>query len=225
MLHPVIAIDGPAASGKSTVSRHVSKQIGFTYVDTGAMYRAMTWRALDKGVDTKSREAMKQLVAGCKFETSIEAGKLIVRLDGQDPDPHIRSEQVNANVSAVSAVPEVREFLVIRQRQLRLQAPLVVEGRDIGTVVFPDTLYKFFIDADPEVRAQRRAQEGQVDSLAKRDAQDRSRQVAPLIRAADAELIDSGSMDAQAIAELIIKRSREKGLKAGETAASPVVNA
>jgi cytidylate kinase len=225
MLHPVIAIDGPAASGKSTVSRHVAKRIGFVYVDTGAMYRALTWRALDRGIDTKSREAMRQLVADCNFEGIIGNGLLSLRIDGQDPVPHIRSEQINANVSAVSAVPEVREFLVIRQRQLRLQAPLVVEGRDIGTVVFPDTLYKFFLDADPEVRAQRRAQEGQVDALAKRDAQDRSRQVAPLIRAADAELIDSGSMGAEAIADLIVRRSREKGLKAGEAAASPVVNA
>jgi cytidylate kinase len=222
MLHQVIAIDGPAASGKSTVARLVANKVSFIYMDTGAMYRAFAWLALDRGIDPTDRPAIRTLIRSIKADLTVDDGKVLLILDGQDPTPHIRSMAVNQSVSPISAIPELREFLVIKQRMVRPDHPLVVEGRDIGTVVFPDTLFKFFLDADPEIRQQRRQTEGQHDSLKDRDRQDQSRPVAPLIRAADAILIDSGSDSAEGIARRIVETSRSKGLQDGTGLFSPV---
>lgn len=222
MLHPVIAIDGPAASGKSTVARLVADQLGFIYMDTGAMYRAFAWLASQQGVDPSSRPAVRRLVQTVRSETCVAEGQVLLLLNGDDPTSFIRSPEVNRTVSAIAAIPELREHLVIRQRMVRTQYPLVVEGRDIGTVVFPDTPYKFFLDADPALRQQRREDQGQVDSLTDRDQLDQSRAVAPLIRAADALLLDSGLADAETIAARIIAFSRQRGLQAGAPPESPV---
>ncbi|MFQ3670595.1 MAG: (d)CMP kinase [Verrucomicrobiia bacterium] len=218
----MIAIDGPAASGKSTVARLVARRLGFVYMDTGAMYRAFAWLALVRGVEPTSRAAVRELIRSVQSETRVVEGQVRLWLDGEDPTAHLRSPEVNRTVSPIAAIPELREHLVIRQRRVRTDHPLVVEGRDIGTVVFPDTLYKFFLDADPAVRQQRRAGQGQVDVLQDRDQRDQSRGLAPLIRAADAMALDSGAMDAEGLAERIVRVSQERGLRAGAAPDSPV---
>lgn len=206
MLHPVICIDGPAASGKSTVARLVAKDLGFVYVDTGAMYRAFTFLTLEAGNDPSSRDCIRQLLAKVDFHAEIHNGEIALREGKRDLAEFTRRPEVNAAVSVVSALPELREYLVNVQRRLRLLAPLVMEGRDIGTVVCSDSPHKFFIDACPKVRAERRQKQGQEDNLAARDKLDSSRAAAPLIRAADATLLDSGSPDARSLADLIVIR-------------------
>jgi cytidylate kinase len=212
MLHPVIALDGPAASGKSTVARQLAARLRFVYVDTGSMYRTFAWAALEKGIDPSSRPAVMELIRTAGFSARVENGGIVLQALGTDPTPHIREKRINDTVSVIAAIPELREYLVNEQRKLRLSHPLVMEGRDIGTVVFPDTPYKFFLDADPAIRDQRRRAQGEADSLAKRDELDRARASAPLIRAADAERIDSGALDAARIVELILDRARSLGL-------------
>jgi cytidylate kinase len=206
MLHPVICIDGPAASGKSTVARLVAKDLGFVYVDTGAMYRAFTFLTLEAGHDPTSRERIRQLLAKVDFHADIRNGEIALREGKRDLAPFTRLPEVNAAVSPVSALPELREYLVNVQRKLRLSAPLVMEGRDIGTVVCSDSPHKFFIDACPKVRAERRHKQGECDNLAARDKLDSSRAAAPLVRAADATPLDSGAADARSLADLIVTR-------------------
>ena len=210
MLHPVICIDGPAASGKSTVARLVAKDLHFVYVDTGAMYRAFTFLTLEAGHDPKSRSRMKQLLEKVDFHAEIRHGEVHLEEAQRDLAPYTRLPEVNANVSQVSALPELREYLVNLQRKLRLTAPLVMEGRDIGTVVCSDSPYKYFIDACPTVRAERRRKQGQQDNLAARDKLDSSRAAAPLLRAADAKPLDSGHQDARTLADLIVREVRAR---------------
>ncbi|MDR2463214.1 MAG: (d)CMP kinase [Verrucomicrobiales bacterium] len=214
MLNPVVAIDGPAASGKSTVARRLAAKLNFTYVDTGAMYRAFAWLALEKNTDPADRVSVSGLVESAPFELTISGGAVHMKLDGRDPAPFIREERVNTAVSRIAAIPELREKLVIEQRKLRNLSPLVMEGRDIGTVVFTDTVFKFFLDADPLIRAQRRQQQGQADTVANRDKVDSSRAVAPLTKAADAILVDATYDDADMIVEKILRLCRERGLSA-----------
>ncbi len=212
MLHPVICIDGPAASGKSTVARLVAHDLGYTYVDTGAMYRAFTFLTLESGHDPASRPRMKQLLGKVDFHAEIQNREITLREANRDLTPHTRLPEVNAAVSIVSTLPELREYLVNLQRKLRLSAPLVMEGRDIGTVVCSDSPFKYFIDACPTVRAERRRKQGEKDNLAARDKIDSSRSAAPLLRAADATLLDSGKNDARSLADQIVQevRSRQK---------------
>lgn len=212
MLHPVIAIDGPAASGKSTVARLIAQKLNFVYVDTGAMYRTYAWLALEKKFDPSSRSEIKSLIQQTNLELTVSWKKLTLLVNGADPTPHIRSELINQTVSKIASIPELREHLVIAQRKLRNEHPLVMEGRDIGTVVFTDTPHKFFLDADPLVRDQRRQQQGQIDTLAQRDEIDRNRTVAPLIKAADALLIDATYDTAEIIAERVYKLLQERGI-------------
>ncbi|NDD81196.1 MAG: (d)CMP kinase [Verrucomicrobia bacterium] len=216
MLHPVICIDGPAASGKSTVARLVAQDLGFVYVDTGAMYRAFTFLTLEAGHDPASREHIRRLITRIDFHADIRDGEIQLREGNRDLGPFTRLPEVNDAVSPVSALPELREYLVNVQRKLRLSAPLVMEGRDIGTVVCSDSPFKFFIDACPKVRAERRHKQGQRDNLAARDKLDSSRAAAPLIRAADAVLLDSGTADARSLAGLIVNQVRSS-LKPGPT--------
>ena len=212
MLHPVICIDGPAASGKSTVARLVAHDLGYTYIDTGAMYRAFTFLTLEAGHDPASRPRMKQLLEKVDFHAEIQNREITLREANRDLGPHTRLPEVNAAVSIVSTLPELREHLVNLQRKLRLSAPLVMEGRDIGTVVCSDSPFKYFIDACPTVRAERRRKQGEKDNLAARDKIDSSRSAAPLLRAADATLLDSGKNDARFLADQIVQevRSRQK---------------
>ena len=210
MLHPVICLDGPAASGKSTVARLVAHDLGYVYVDTGAMYRAFTFLTLEAGHDPASRTRLKQLLEKVDFHAEIHNGEITLREGTRDLAPHTRLHEVNAAVSIVSALPELREYLVNLQRKLRLSAPLVMEGRDIGTVVCSDSPFKYFIDACPKVRAERRRKQGEKDNLAARDKLDSSRASAPLLRAADAVLLDSGENDARALADRIVREVRAR---------------
>jgi cytidylate kinase len=210
MLHPVICLDGPAASGKSTIARLVAHDLGYVYVDTGAMYRAFTFLTLDAGHDPASRARLKQLLEKVDFHAEIHNGEITLREGTRDLAPHTRLPEVNAAVSIVSALPELREYLVNLQRKLRLSAPLVMEGRDIGTVVCSDSPFKYFIDACPKVRAERRRKQGEKDNLAARDKLDSSRASAPLLRAADAVLLDSGENDARALADRIVREVRAR---------------
>ncbi|MDZ4787310.1 MAG: (d)CMP kinase [Blastochloris sp.] len=212
MLHPVIAIDGPAASGKSTVARLLAQKLNFVYVDTGAMYRTYAWLAIEKKIDPSDRAAVKKLLQHVRLGMTVSWKKLTMLVDDIDPTPHIRSEEINQAVSKIAAVPELREFLVIAQRKLRSDYPLVMEGRDIGTVVFTDTPHKFFLDADPEIRNQRRQLQGQTDAISNRDQLDRNRSVAPLIKAADAMPIDATYDSAEVIADRLHALLQERGI-------------
>jgi cytidylate kinase len=213
--HKVIAIDGPAASGKSSVARALARRLGLVYVNTGAMYRAVTWLAVRSGVDTRQPEAVAAVLGSAKMEFGVSGHESTIRIDGEDPSARLSDPEVNANVSFVAAVPAVREELVARQRDYALANDLVMEGRDIGSVVFPETPYKFYIDASPEVRAQRRAAQGLTDDLAARDKIDSSRAASPLTIAEGATVIDSSHLTVEGVVDEIVRHLNHKGFAVG----------
>lgn len=208
----VIAIDGPAASGKSSVARLLARRLNWVYVNTGAMYRAVTWWAVSKQVPVNDTDAVEKLLAATKLECGLENGESTIRLDGIDPSLHLVDEAVNSNVSAIASIPEVRRLLVAKQREYADTHDIVMEGRDIGSVVFPETPYKFYVDASPEVREQRRARQGLADSIAARDKFDSSRRTSPLIIAEDAHVIDSSHLTVDGVVGEIVGRLKIKGL-------------
>ena len=210
--HHVIAIDGPAASGKSSVARELARKLGFVYVNSGAMYRAITWFVLDRGVDPHDAAAITQLVNGARIECDLHERDSRIFIDGVDPSSHLRDVRVNSGVSLVSSVPRVRELLVAQMHAYAREHDVVMEGRDIGSVVFPETPFKFYIDASPDIRSRRRAAQGQADQIAARDQADSSRQTAPLTIAADAHVIDSSELSIDGVVNQIIDRLRAKGL-------------
>ncbi len=214
--HIVIAIDGPAASGKSSVARALARKLRYVYVNTGAMYRAVTWLALDKGVPTVDAGRVQQLLHFTEVACGVANGESTILLDGIDPTPHLVSEGVNSNVSVIASIPEVRRLLVAKQRAYARDHDVVMEGRDIGSAVFPETPYKFYVDASPEVRAQRRARQGLQDSIAARDKVDSSRRTSPLIIAEDAHVIDSSNLTVEGVVGEIFGRLKQKGLALGE---------
>ncbi len=209
---PVIALDGPAASGKSSVGRMLAERLDIAHVSTGSIYRAVTWQLVDEGIDVTDAAAVAERARKLRVDCRVLKGELAMTIEGRDPLPHVRDPRVNGAVSPVSAVPEVRRLLLQKQRSLADSGPLVIEGRDIGTVVFPETPYKFFIDADPEVRAQRRAAQGERDSVKDRDKQDASRATAPLARAGDAVVIDTTHMNLEQAVEAVLAELEKKGL-------------
>jgi cytidylate kinase len=212
--HPVIAIDGTAASGKSTFSRQLAQRLGYTYVNTGAMYRGVTWYLQEKQISLGDPEAVAREVIAAGVETRLQDSELVFLIAGLDPLPHVREGQVNAGVSLVAQVAAVRALLVAEQQGLAALAPLVMEGRDIGTVVFPQTPYKFFLDADAAVRAQRRSLQGEDDSIQKRDVLDQQRQNSPLTCAPDALRLDSGRATVEELVEIALKHLVSLGLQA-----------
>ncbi len=219
----IIAIDGPAGSGKSTVARAMAKRANLTYLDTGAMYRAVTDAALTRGIDVADTEATGKLAA--ELDISLENGPEgpVVIVDGQDRTTQIRTPEVDANVSAVAAVPAVREAMLKVQRKAAEAGNVVAEGRDIGTVVFPNAEVKVFLTADPSARALRRAvqrnggdlaqdshasanaeQQAAIEAeLVARDKADSERKTAPLKPAEDAVHIDSTAMSVEAVCDAI----------------------
>jgi cytidylate kinase len=211
--HPVVAVDGTAASGKSTFSRQLAQRLGFVYVNTGAMYRGVTWYLQQKNVPLSDAEAIAREIAAAGVETRLDKGELVFHVAGLDPLPHVRAGQVNEGVSLVAQVASVRQLLVSEQQKLAAQVPLVMEGRDIGTVVFPQTPYKFYLDANPEVRAQRRSQQGEVDVIQQRDALDQQRQTSPLTRSSDALFLDSGHSSVNELIEMALQLLASRGLK------------
>jgi CMP/dCMP kinase len=210
--HRVVAIDGPAASGKSSVAREIAQRLGFLYVNSGAMYRAITWHVLQHGVDPDDGARIVQTVESARITCGLENNQSRILIDDVDPTDHLRDDCVNEGVSRVSSVPRVREILVAKMRTYACHHDLVMEGRDIGSVVFPDTPYKFYIDASPEVRLHRRATQGQRDEIAARDRADSSRRASPLVLAEDAHVIDSSNLTIEDVVGEIIGRLKMNGL-------------
>jgi cytidylate kinase len=212
----IVAIDGPAGSGKSTVAREVARRLGFTYLDSGAMYRAVTLGALDAGADLEDGPALGALARRLDIELRRrDEDNVQVIVDGRDVSDAIRAPRVTGTSSTVAAHPEVREALLAKQRALMASGNYVVEGRDIGTVVAPDAPVKAFLTADPDERARRRAAELERRGLSidrqevraaieQRDTLDSTRSAAPLRRAGDAELIDTTGLDAGQVADRIL---------------------
>ena len=214
----VIAIDGPAASGKSSVARAVAKKLGFCYVNTGEMYRGVTWYILQMGVPPCAREKVISLMEKAQVDCGLGDERSYIRIDGKDPSPFFSDEEVARNVSTIAGIPEVRRILVAAQRKMARTNSVVMEGRDIGSVVFPNTPFKFYIDASPEVREQRRAAQGHCDTIADRDRKDGTREDSPLTVAEGAEVIDSSSISIEQVVAKVVDSLRRRGLKAAAVA-------
>ena len=211
--HRVVAIDGPAASGKSSVARELARQIGSAYVNSGAMYRAVTWHVLERGISPGDGVAIARLLGSSRIDCDLDQDGSRILIDGVDPTEHLRDDRVNDEVSLVSGIPRVREILVAKMRRYADDRDVVMEGRDIGSVVFPETPYKFYIDASPEIRLRRRIAQGQRDQIASRDRADSSRRTSPLIIAEDAHVIDSSNLTIEGVVGEIIGRLRMKGMR------------
>jgi len=208
----IIAIDGPSGSGKSSVSRAVASKLGLDYLDTGSMYRAMTWFLQDLGIDINDAQLVSKSAKADIIQPSIDPNEPGIRVAGKDVSTEIRGPEVTQGVSAVSAVPAIRELMVNRQREIAANSKtgIVVEGRDICSVVLPAAPVKLFLTADPEARASRRAKEtGEevqetISNLAKRDLADSSRTFSPLEIAVGARVIDTTNLElSEVIAQVI----------------------
>lgn len=209
-MHPAIAIDGPAASGKSTVAKLIADRLGYTFINTGAMYRAVTWYMLEQGIDPADTDAVLAALPSVPLSFGKGGSRSIVLCNGSPLTEELTRQEVNDHVSTIAAIPEVRALLVNRQRDYNRQEPVVMEGRDIGTVVFPDTPFKYFVTASEEVRAARRAAEGLTDSIADRDRKDSSRATAPLAQAQDALLVDTSDMSIDQVVNFITDNIQQK---------------
>jgi CMP/dCMP kinase len=218
----IIAIDGPVGSGKSTVARRVAEMLGYTHLDSGAMYRAVGLKALRGGVPLDSPERLAALASEARIDlVPQDDGKLRVLLDGEDVTDAIRAPEVSHAASVAAVVPGVRHPMVAEQRRAGERGGVVMEGRDIGSVVFPHADLKIFLDASAEARAGRRQREleekGEPLEFAKvlsevhdRDRRDRERKMSPLVRAADAVTVDNTAMDAEETARVIVLLAREQ---------------
>jgi CMP/dCMP kinase len=213
----VVAIDGPAASGKSTTARLAAERLGFRYLDTGAMYRALTWKALVSGVSPEDADGLAALAERTRVEWEAREGRDRLLVDGEDPGERIRASEVTRAVSRVASVPAVRRRLVSVQREMAQGRPCVVEGRDIGTVVFPDAPVKIFLDASLEERARRRHDEWRGDppnlatlaeEIRRRDAMDAEREDSPLRPAPDAMRLDTTSLSVEEVVAAIVAAVR-----------------
>ena len=214
--HPtVIAIDGTSASGKSTNSKLVAKALGFVYVDTGAMYRTLAWYCLQKKVDVHDAKAVAALCRKWKatlecVETKSHLRAVHLLVDGYFPEHEIRTPETAAAVSHVAAVPKVREWMKKKQRECIQFGNLVMEGRDIGTNVFPETDYKFYLDAKLEERTARRSADGVNENLAARDQRDSQRAAAPLMIALGARVIDNSKLTSAETSGLLIADLKQR---------------
>lgn len=213
-----IAIDGPAASGKSTLAREIAKRLGLVMVNSGAMYRAITWKALQEDISPTDEQGVIALMDRIEIQCGENGLFSTITIDGVDPEEELRSQAINANVSAVSAIPEVRRRLVDLQRNYLDHTSVIMEGRDIGSVVFPDTPFKIYVDADESVRSARRTKVGEVDSVATRDAADSKRTTAPLIVAEGAVILDTSHHTIESGVDAAIEILKSQGLPVlGET--------
>ncbi|MEN3370135.1 MAG: CMP/dCMP kinase [Verrucomicrobiota bacterium] len=194
------------------MARELARRLAFVYVNSGAMYRAVTWHVLQHAIPADDGAAIARLVETSRIDCTLDREGSRISIDGVDPSAHLRDHDVNRAVSPVSSVPRVREILVEKMREYARHHDVVMEGRDIGSVVFPQTPYKFYIDASPEVRLRRRSAEGQRDQIAARDHADSSRQASPLVIAADAHVIDSSNISIDGVVGEIIGRLKTKGL-------------
>jgi cytidylate kinase len=204
------------------VSREVAAAIDWIYVDSGSLYRGMTWKALREDVDVKNREQVVEMMTRIQWEFMLGARGVRFTIDGIDPGQDLRNEPVRENVSDIAAIPEVRSFIVQQLRDMKRFGNLVMEGRDIGSVVFPSSPFKYYLDADPAERARRRALELQasegnrdvnkvMDSLQRRDKKDSTRKTAPLQIALGAKVINSTDMSIEDVVAYIVKDLKELG--------------
>ena len=217
----IIAIDGPSGAGKGTVARAVAARLNYRHLDTGAMYRAVAWRAVRDVVDLSNEEAVAALAARASFV--LDEGRVVI--DGDDVTRGIRTPEIDRAATAVARLPAVRRILVAKQRTLGAEGGIVMEGRDIGTVVFPDAHVKIYLDASPEERAKRRATDPAhggsssrglsevATALAERDRNDSTRADSPLVRAADAVLIETTGQTIDAVVDRVMDVVRSASLK------------
>jgi len=206
----VIAIDGTSASGKSTNARLVAQALGYVYVDTGAMYRTLAWYGLQKGVDVHDPKAVTGLLRTWKTKLECVDGRVRLLVDGHYPEKEIRTAEVSAAAPHVAAIPKVREWMVKRQRECVRFGNLVMEGRDIGSNVFPETEFKFYLDASLDERTRRRAAEGVQENLAARDQRDSQRAAAPLMVPLGARVINNSHLTSEQTSGLIISDVRQR---------------
>ena len=215
-----IAIDGPAGSGKSTIAKLVAEKLSLTYLDTGAMYRAITWKIQKRKLDLRNIVALKELLEHTYLELQQSSKGQKVLCDGTDVTEEIRSLEVTAQVSEVSALPQVRKYLVAEQQKYATKN-VIMDGRDIGTTVLPFATYKFFLIASPAVRAQRRLLELEakgviidyqqvLDDILRRDAADSNRLLSPLCKAADALEIDTSNLSITEVVTVILSEVADK---------------
>lgn len=216
-----IAIDGPAAAGKSTIAKLAAEELGYTYIDTGAMYRAITYKAIERDIDLESEEALTQLLLETKIDLKPSVNGQLVFLDGEDVSDAIRSNVVTSSVSAVAAHATLREEMVKRQLKMAESGGVVMDGRDIGTHVLVDAELKVFMSASVDERAkrrqldnERRGIESTVDQLkkeiAERDKMDSEREASPLVQAQDAIYLDTTELSIQEAAQQIIQLAKER---------------
>jgi cytidylate kinase len=216
-----IAIDGPAGAGKSTIAKRVAKELSYIYVDTGAMYRAMALYLHRNGIDADDTQRIAAACTGADISIEYRDGEQVVLLGGENVNPYLRTQEVSAMASRSSAVPQVRTRLVELQQELAAARNVVMDGRDIGTVVLPDAQVKIYLTASVEVRARRRFLELQekgepavleeiAAEIAERDHRDMTREVSPLRQAEDAVLVDTSDMGIDEVAERILEIVREK---------------
>jgi cytidylate kinase len=217
----IIAIDGPAGSGKSTVGRLLARRLGYLYLDTGAMYRALAWKALRLGVSLEDAEALTHLAESSRITLSGDPENMRVRIDDRDVTEAIRSPEISRAASLIATIPGVRRAIVAAQREMGRKGGVVLEGRDTGTVVFPDADVKFFLDARPEVRARRRQEqeralgrevsfEETLRETLERDRRDQEREASPLRRAEDAIPLDSSDMSVEEVVERMLEIIRRR---------------
>ena len=211
----VIALDGTSASGKSTNAKRVAKALGYAYVDTGAMYRNLAWHCLENDGDLGDAKAIASLCRRWKTELKNDDGHIRLYVDGYFPKKEIRTAETSAAVPVVAAVPAVRKWMKAKQRECIKFGDLVMEGRDIGSNVFPDTDFKFYLDASLDERSKRRAADGVDENLAERDKQDSQRAAAPLMIPLGAKVINNSEMTAEETSALIIGEVQEKLEAAG----------
>lgn len=226
-----IAIDGPAGAGKSTIARLAAKRLGFVYVDTGAMYRAIALYFLRKGIRPEDVQTIASLVQGAEITIRYVDGTQQVMLNGEDVSGQIRTEEVGNMASSISAIPAVRAHLLELQRNLAASANVIMDGRDIGTCILPDADVKIFLTASTSVRAMRRYRELQEkgmmcnleeieQDIIERDARDMNRETAPLKQAEDAMLLDSSDMTLEQVVQAILEAAFSRGLAPGSQKAS-----
>jgi cytidylate kinase len=206
----VIAIDGTSASGKSTNAKLVAQALGFVYVDTGAMYRTLAWYCLSHQIDFHDAKAVAAACRKWKTQLEVVDSKVRLTVDGYFPEKEIRTAEVSVAVSMIAAVPKVREWMKKTQRDCIQFGNLVMEGRDIGTNVFPETDYKYYLDAHLEERTKRRVAEGVNENLAARDQRDSQRAAAPLMIALGAKVINNSNMTSAETSGLLIKDIQER---------------
>jgi cytidylate kinase len=220
----IIAIDGPSGAGKSTLAKRLARDLGFTYLDTGAMYRALALKVLREGIDLGNESRMAELIGRTEIDLAETDGRLQVFLDGEEVSGFIRTPEVSQMASKASALEAVRHRMLFLQRGMGRRGSVVAEGRDIGTVVFPDAEVKIYLDASAGERAHRRVKEltnagrevsldETVREMEERDKRDSERALAPLRKADDAVAIDSSALDAEAVAQRALQEIRKRRLE------------